>query len=156
MLSIFFLKHHKYVERLWRSDRKHTWYDVSGNVYLTHPLVSVNYINWNWGRGGAKWHSGSWFSSVQSHDRLGRQGHERRFSRDPLAIFSAGGPCEQFWHGQICPLFDVVRPAFPLPTTASPTLQGAPKDGFGEAVVACDVPEPCKFPSLDSCQKKFL
>ena len=30
------------------------------------------------------------------------------------------------------------------------------KDGFGEAVVACDMPEPCKFPSLDSCQKKFL
>ena len=29
-------------------------------------------------------------------------------------------------------------------------------DGVGEAVVACDMPEPCKFPSLDSCQKKFL
>ena len=25
-----------------------------------------------------------------------------------------------------------------------------------EAVVACDMPEPCKFPSLDSCQKRFL
>ena len=22
--------------------------------------------------------------------------------------------------------------------------------------MACDMPEPCKFPSLDSCQKKFL
>ena len=22
--------------------------------------------------------------------------------------------------------------------------------------MACDVPEPCKFPSLDSCQKRFL
>ena len=22
--------------------------------------------------------------------------------------------------------------------------------------MACDVPEPCKFPSLDSCQKPFL
>ena len=30
------------------------------------------------------------------------------------------------------------------------------KDGFGEAVVACDMPEPCKFPSLDTCQKRFL
>ena len=30
------------------------------------------------------------------------------------------------------------------------------KDGFGEAVVACDMPKPCKFPSLDSCQKRFL
>ena len=37
-------------------------------------------------------------------------------------------------------IFDVVHPAFPLPTTASPTLQGSPKEGFGEAVVACDVP----------------
>ena len=24
------------------------------------------------------------------------------------------------------------------------------------AVMACDMPEPCKFPSLDSCQKTFL
>ena len=70
-------------------------------------------------------------------------------------FFSAGGPYEQCWYGQECPFFDV-HPAFPLPTTASPTLQGALKDGVGEAVVACDIPEPCQFPSLDSCQKKFL
>ena len=25
----------------------------------------------------------------------------------------------------------------------------------GEAVMASDMPEPCKFPSLDSCQKRF-
>ena len=25
--------------------------------------------------------------------------HEGRFSRDALPVFSAGGPCEQFWHG---------------------------------------------------------
>ena len=76
-------------------------------------------------------------------------GHVGRFSRDPLPICSAGGRCEQFWHGQGCPHFDVVHRAFPLPTTASPTLQGAGvlKDGFGEAVVAGDMPEPCKFPS---------
>ena len=55
-----------------------------------------------------------------------------------------------------CPLFDVVHPAFSMPTTASPTLQGALKDGFGEAVVTCDMPDPCEFPSLDSCQKRFL
>ena len=30
------------------------------------------------------------------------------------------------------------------------------KDGFGEAVVACDMPKPCKFPPLDHCQKTFL
>ena len=45
---------------------------------------------------------------------------------------------------------------FPLSNMASLTLQGALKDGFGEAVVACDMPEPCRFPSLDSCQKRFL
>ena len=68
--------------------------------------------------------------------------------RDPLPVFSAGGPCLLFWHGQGCPLFDVDRPAFPLPTTASSTLQGTLRDGLGEAVVACDMSEPCKFPSL--------
>ena len=49
-----------------------------------------------------------------------------------------------------------VHPAFSLPTTASPTFRGALKDGFGEAVVVCDMPELSKFPSLDSCQKRFL
>ena len=39
---------------------------------------------------------------------------------------------------------------------ASPSPQGALKDGFGETVVACDMPEPCKFVPLDSCQKRFL
>ena len=43
--------------------------------------------------------------------------HEVRFIRDPLPVFSAGGPCGRFWHGQGCPLFSVVQPAFPLPTT---------------------------------------
>ena len=36
-----------------------------------------------------------------------------------------------------------VRPAFPVPTTASPTFQGTLQDGFAEAVVARDMPEPC-------------
>ena len=71
-------------------------------------------------------------------------------------MFFAGGPCEQLWHGQGCPHFDIVLPPFPLPTTASPALQGALKDGFGEAVMACDMPEPGKFQSLDSCQKRLL
>ena len=43
-----------------------------------------------------------------------------------------------------------------LPSMVSPTLQGALKDDFGEAVVACHLPEPCKLWSLDSCQKRFL
>ena len=71
-------------------------------------------------------------------------------------FFSAGGPCEQFWHSQGCPLFDVVHSALSLPTTASPTLQSSLKDGFGEAVAACDTPKPCKFPSLDIYQKGLL
>ena len=70
------------------------------------------------------------FSSVQSRDRLGRRGgHEGRFSRDPLPVFYAGGRCEQFRHGQGCPLFYVVHLAFPTTTTESPTLQNAPKNG---------------------------
>ena len=72
-------------------------------------------------------------------------------SAEIFQSFSAGGPCEQLWRGQEWSLFDVVHSAFFLPTTALPTLQGALKDGFGEAVVACDIPEPCKFPSLDNC-----
>ena len=34
--------------------------------------------------------------------------------------------------------------------------RGALKDGSGEAVLACDIPKPCKFRSFDSCQKRFL
>ena len=76
-------------------------------------------------------------------------------AENSIPLFPAGGHCEQFWHGQGCPLFDVVHPACSLPTITSPTLRGALKDCFGEAVVARDMPEPCKFPSLESCQKKF-
>ena len=38
----------------------------------------------------------------------------------------------------------------------SPTLQSALWDGFGEAVGVCDMPEPSKFPSPNSCQKRYL
>ena len=31
------------------------------------------------------------------------------------------------------------------------SIQGALKDGFGEAVAACDMNEPYTFSSLDSC-----
>ena len=50
---------------------------------------------------------------VPSLDRLG---HEGQFSRQPLPLFSLEGPCEEFWNGQGCPLFDVVHSAFPLST----------------------------------------
>ena len=62
----------------------------------------------------------------------------------------------QYPHGQGYPLFDVVHPAFPLPTTASSTLQGALKDSFRQAVLACDMLELCKFLSLNSYLKRFL
>ena len=84
------------------------------------------------------------------------RGHDRRFSSDSLPAFFARGPCEQFWYGRGCPLVGVVHPAFPLPATASSTLQVALTDGFGEANVGCDLPKTCKFPSLDSCHKRFL
>ena len=95
----------------------------------------------------------SWnLSSVQSLDRLGRQGDMRDHSAEIFfqcfpqeALVSSSGKVK-----------DVVHPAFPALTTASPMFQGALKDGFVEAVMACDMPEPCKFPSLDSCQKRFL
>ena len=60
-------------------------------------------------------------------------GHEGRFSRDPLQAFSAGGHSKQSGHERGCALFDVVHPAFSLPTTASPTFQGALTDEFGGA-----------------------
>ena len=68
----------------------------------------------------------------------------------------AEGLCEQIWHEQGCPLFCVVHPTFPLLTIASSTLQDVLKDGFGEAVVASDMSEPCKFLSLDTYQERFL
>ena len=100
------------------------------------------------------------FRSVQSLGRSGRRGDMRDDSAKILFqvffFFFSGSPCDQFWHEQGCPVFDVVHAEFSLRTTASPTLQSALKNDFGEAVVACDSPEPCEFPSLDSCQKTFL
>ena len=58
--------------------------------------------------------------------------------------------------GKGCPLFDVVRPAFPLPTMASPALHGVLKDYFGKAFGACDMAESCKFSFFDRYQKRFL
>ena len=38
----------------------------------------------------------------------------------------------------------------------SPTLQGASEGDFGEAVVAGDMPKPCKLLWLDRYQKRFM
>ena len=100
------------------------------------------------------------FTSVQSLDRLGRQGggggvHDGRFGRDPLPVFSAGGPCEQFRHGQGCSLFVVVHPAFPLPTTASPTLQYALKDFLERLSWRVTFPHNASFRLLTVARKRF-
>ena len=54
--------------------------------------------------------------------------------------------------------FLMLSKAFPLPTTELPTLQGALRDGFGEAVVVCDMLEPCKFPThqKECCEVKSV
>ena len=85
------------------------------------------------------------FSSVQSLGRFGCRGDMTDNSAEILFhgvfffclfVFYAGGLCELFWDGQGCPLFDV-HPAFPLSTTASPTLQGGRKNGFGGCHGVC-------------------
>ena len=97
------------------------------------------------------------FSSVQSLDRLGRRGHVRDDSADILfqsflqeALVSSSGMARDLSS------LNVVHPAFPLQTTALPTLKGALKSDFEEATAAGHMPEPCKFPSHDSCQRRFL
>ena len=87
--------------------------------------------------------------TVQFHDRLGR------FRRAPLL-------CERPLQAVLvwtemsivfrCPssTYSADRGIDPLP------LSRALKDGFGEAVLARDMPEPCEFPSLDRCQKTLL
>ena len=50
--------------------------------------------------------------------------------------------------GMIVHSFTLSIQRFLCRTTASPILQVALKGGFGEAVVARDLPEPCEFLSL--------
>ena len=64
-----------------------------------------------------------------------------------LQFFFCRSHHQQFGHGQECPLFDVVRPAFPLPTTASSKQrQCAQKHGLEVAVVARDLSETGEIP----------
>ena len=97
------------------------------------------------------------FIAVQSLDQLGPwEGGGDKLSRDSLPVFvflqeaivssSSMGrgvhtlmlSIQHFLHRQRC------RPP------------RCPEGWFGEAVVACDLPKPCKSFSLDSCQKRFL
>ena len=86
------------------------------------------------------------------------RGHEGPFSRYPLPLFfsfSAGG----LRNGQERLVF--LRPAFFFFFFACPRRDLLSKvsllqDGSAEAVVESDTPEPCTFPSPDSCHKTFL
>ena len=73
---------------------------------------------------------------------------KRRFRRDLLTVFFAGGHREQFRHGQGCPLLDAIRPAF--------LLRGTLRSDFGKALMTRDMPEACEFPFLAGCLKGFL
>ena len=68
--------------------------------------------------------------------------------RSSYSVFY-GKPVEQLWLEQGGPFFEVEHPAFLLPTTASPTLQGALKDGLGEAVVAHVCPNFASLRAVD-------
>ena len=61
-------------------------------------------------------------------------------ARSSSSLF-CGRLYKQLWHGQVCLVSDIVHPASPLPSMSSPTLQGALEDGFGETVVARDMPD---------------
>ena len=88
------------------------------------------------------------FSSIQSLDRLGRRGDMRddsaeilfkSFLQEALVSILALTGMSTLWH-----------------FSCGPSLQDALENGFGEVVVVCDIPGPCKFPSLDSCQERLL
>ena len=77
----------------------------------------------------------------QSLDRLGRRGDMRDDSAEILFhSFLQEAPVGSSGMGRDVYSLMLYIQNFFLPTTASPTLQGALKDGLGEAVVACDVP----------------
>ena len=98
--------------------------DILLLIALSHRIVQLSSVPWLIGLSG---------------------GHKGQFSRDSPHVFSAGDHFEQLWHGQGCPLFDIFHPAFPLLTMASIPLQGALKDGFGEAVMAHDLNFLCLY-----------
>ena len=68
--------------------------------------------------------------------------HQGPVEISPLTDWVIGGTGGMIQRRQGCPLLDIVHQAFLLSTVVVPTLQGALKDGFGEAVVQCDMSEP--------------
>ena len=89
------------------------------------------------------------FSLARPLDQMGRRGNIRDDSAEILfQSFFRRDPCEQFWHRHECPLFDVVYPAFPLPTTASPTIHDAVKDVLKMLSWRATCPNHASFPLL--------
>ena len=91
---------------------------INGHTYTKTPLLPKTCILNN-----SVLKSSVLFNAAP--DLLGHQGDLRDDSAGPLP-----DSCEQFWHGQGCPLFDVVQPTFSLPTMVLPIPKGAPKDGL--------------------------
>ena len=91
-------------------------------------------------------------SSVQSSHRLGRGGGGGTWHTIQQILFQC------FLHSAVVSSSGMGRDvsSLILSTTASPTLQGSLEDGSREDLLACDMPEPCKFPSFCSCQERFL
>ena len=115
------------------------------------------------GGGGGRWISFKplfpciQFDLVPFLDRLGRRGDMRDDSAEILLkVFSAGDPCEQLWHGHVCSLFNCCLCSIPSADNGVAHSPRCPEGEIRDPVVLCDTPEPCKFPSLDSCQEKIL
>ena len=95
-------------------------------------------------------HLSAQFNLVQYVNWFGRRGD---ITDDPTEILY-----QSFLHGALvsslawADMSTLWRCSFSISTKASPTLQGAPKDCLGEAVVVCDMPEPCNFPSRIACE----
>ena len=92
------------------------------------------------------------FNSVPWPTRLSG-GHDARFSKDSPPVFSAGkssGMGRDVHSLMLCTQHFLCRPRRRPPSKVYRTF------GFGEVVTTRDIPAPCEFPSLDSCQKRFL
>merc|ERR1712121_576745 len=69
----------------------------------------------------------------------------------PVLHFSDEGRCVH-----VCPLLDVVTPAFPWSSSLSAALECSLQDGLGHGVVACHMAEPLHLPSLGDGEQWFL
>ena len=63
------------------------------------------------------------FRAVLSLDRLGRRETRGTIHQRSSSSLSAGGPCEQFWYGQGCPLMIKYKSS----TTATTKMLHSPR-----------------------------